>query len=422
MSLGSLKSRVLPWVVCLSASLFFAYELLQLHVMNAISPMLIRELNLSATEFGYLSSTYLLADVIFLLPAGIILDRFSVRRVILAALFLCLLGTAGFAKSTTLTGAALCHFLSGIGNAFCFLSCIMLISRWFPKERQAFVVGLMITIGMLGGVVAQLPFSLLAEKLTWRAALMIDAAVGVALFALIFAFVKDAPKPIEKVTAPRLPFWEGFRRAVFNIHNVSCGFYTCMMNLPLMIISALWGTLFLTQAHQIPIARASLIISMICMGTIVGAPLFGWLSDKMERRRSFMAFGGISSILLFMAILWMERPSEGMFAFLFFLLGLLTSSQALGYPAITEHSPKELTGTSMGVAALIIMGLPALIQPLSGTLLDMGWDKTMANGAPLYSAANFKTAFMIFPIGFAAALLALTKVKGRKAKAALLAT
>ena len=183
MSLESWKRHILPWIVCLSASLFFAYELLQLHVMNAISPMLIQELNLSATEFGYLSSTYLLADVIFLLPAGMLLDRFSVRRV-LTALFLCLLGTAGFAKSTSLTGAALCHFLSGIGNAFCFLSCIMLISRWFPKERQAFVVGLMITIGMLGGVVAQLPFSLLAETLTWRAALMIDASVGVALFAL----------------------------------------------------------------------------------------------------------------------------------------------------------------------------------------------------------------------------------------------
>ena len=29
---------VLPWVVCFFASLFFAYELLQMHVMNALSP------------------------------------------------------------------------------------------------------------------------------------------------------------------------------------------------------------------------------------------------------------------------------------------------------------------------------------------------------------------------------------------------
>ena len=85
------KQSILPWIVCFSASLFFAYELLQLHVMNAIAPMLMRDLALNATQFGGLSATYLLADVIFLLPAGIILDRFSVRKVILVALFLCVI-------------------------------------------------------------------------------------------------------------------------------------------------------------------------------------------------------------------------------------------------------------------------------------------------------------------------------------------
>src|SRR5665647_2746589 len=49
-------------------------------------------LNLNGTSFGNLCATYLLADVIFLLPAGIILDRFSVKKVILAALSCCVLG------------------------------------------------------------------------------------------------------------------------------------------------------------------------------------------------------------------------------------------------------------------------------------------------------------------------------------------
>ncbi|NRA89736.1 MAG: MFS transporter [Simkaniaceae bacterium] len=405
------KQNILPWIVCFSASLFFAYELLQLHVMNAISPMLIKDLGLSATDFGYLSSTYLLADVIFLLPAGMLLDRFSVRKVMLTALFLCLIGTAGFAKSTSLGMAASCHFLSGIGNAFCFLSCIMLISRWFPKERQAFMVGLMITIGMLGGVVAQLPFSLLAQSLNWRAALMIDASIGVLLFAVIFAFVKDAPKKFAKKKEASIPFFEGLKRSVLNLHNICCGLYTCFMNLPLMVISAVWGTLFLTQVHHLSIATSSFIVSMICMGTIVGSPIYGWISDRIHRRKTLMVFGGVISIITFVCILLVRFPSEGMLTFLFFSLGFFTSSQTLGYPAITEHNPKELTGTSMGIAALIIMGIPALIQPLSGKLLDMSWDGTMSNGAPLYSASDFQTAFLIFPIGFLISLFALLKIK-----------
>jgi len=410
------KKAILPWIVCFSASLFFAYELLQMHVMNAISPMLIRDLGLNATQFGYLSATYLFADVIFLLPAGILLDRFSVRKVILKALFLCILGTIGFCRAHSLETACICHFLSGIGNAFCFLSCMMLISRWFPKEKQAFIVGLMITMGMLGGVMAQLPFSLLAQKFDWRQALFIDGVIGIGIFALIFAFVKDAPKGFLSVDekATELPFWEGVKRSVLNMQNVCCGLYTGFMNMPLMIISAVWGTLFLTQVHQLPLANASFIVSMICMGTIVGSPIYGWISDKLQRRRLPMFFGGVTSLAVMFIIMLIPHPSEFLLTVLFFSLGFLTSSQVIGYPAITESNPKELTGTSMGIAALIIMGMAAFIQPLSGKILDFSWDGTMLNGAPLYSLKDFMRAFMIFPIGFAIALIALTKIKESK--------
>ena len=83
--------------------------------------------------------------MIFLIPAGILLDRFSTKKVILSALFICLAGTVGFALSENFIQAAFSHFLSGIGNAFCFLSCIMFISRWFPLEKQGFVVGVVVT-------------------------------------------------------------------------------------------------------------------------------------------------------------------------------------------------------------------------------------------------------------------------------------
>jgi|JI10StandDraft_1071094.scaffolds.fasta_scaffold22214_1 MFS family permease len=408
------KSAILPWIVCFSASLFFAYELLQLHVMNALSPMLIKDLSLNATEFATLCSTYLWADVIFLLPAGIILDRFSVRRVILVALFFCLLGTAGLSQSNSLAFASICHFFSGIGNAFCFLSCIMLISRWFPKERHAFLIGLMITIGMLGGVIAQRPFSLLAEHFSWRQALLIDALIGIGLFAVIFTFVKDAPSHVKVAKEQSLPFFQGVKRSILNFHNICCGLFTSFLNMPLMVISAVFGSLFLTQVHHIELTTASTIVSMICMGTIVGSPLFGWASDKIGRRLPLMVFGALSSIALFPLILYLPHPTPQTFAALFFALGFLTSAQTLGYPAITENNPKELTGTSMGVAAVIIMGLPALIQPLAGKLLDWNWDRTMVDGTPFYTASDFHLAFLIFPIGFAISLLTLLKLKDKK--------
>lgn len=409
------KKLILPWLVCLSAALFFAYELVQMHMMNSISSMLMRDLHLNATQFGYLSATYLFADVIFLLPAGIILDRFSTRKVILTALFFCILGTAGFGFAKTLGFACVCHFLSGIGNAFCFLSCMMLVARWFPRDKQAFVVGLMITIGMLGAVMAQSPFSSLAKIFDWRGALMIDAGIGLFIFALIYTFVKDAPTSLSaRQAAAEAPFWSLIRRSVFNLQNVSCGIYTGLMNMPLMVISAVWGSLFLTQVHYIPSERAAFIVSMICIGTIIGSPLFGWISDRIGRRRLPMVLGALTSFGVMVMIMTIKSPSEGVLTALFFLLGLCTSTQVLGYPMITENNPKELTGTSMGVAAVIIMGLAAVLQPLSGKLMDLGWDGAMAGGVPSYALNDFLTAFMIFPIGFAISLIMTFVIKESK--------
>lgn len=410
-----LMKSILPYVVCLSGALFFAYELVQMHMMNALSPMLMKDLSIGATQFGVLSSTYLLADVIFLLPAGIILDRFSTRKVILSALSVCILGTIGFAMATSFKFAAVCHFLSGIGNAFCFLSCIMLVSRWFSQEKHAFIIGLVVTIGMLGGVIAQSPLSMLAEMLTWRKALFVDAGVGVLILGLIYLFVRDSPEGAAAASsAEELPFWEGIKRSLLNLQNVCCGLYTSLMNMPLMIIGAIYGSLFLTQVHSIPLAKASFIISMICMGTIVGSPTFGYLSDKTGLRRPWMLFGGITSIATFLAIMFVQNSSESMLTLLFFLLGFFSSTQVIGYPTITESNPKELTGTSMGVAAVIIMGLPMFVGPLFGYLMDLNWAHTIVNNVPVYAASDFRTAFFLFPLGFFIALAALHFIKEPK--------
>lgn len=396
------SSLVLAWAVCLCAGLFFAYELMQFHMLNAIAPMLLKDLNMSATSFGILGSTYLLADVLFLLPAGILLDRFSPRKVILTALLICLIGTVGFALSQTFLQACLSHFLSGIGNAFCFLSCMMFISRWFPLNKQAFAVGVIVTLGMLGGVIAQAPFSYLAEAFTWRYAMLIDASVGALIFALIFFVVKDAPNPLaspKTIKQKPTELLQELLSCVCNKQNILCGLYTALTNLPLMVIGAAWGGLFLTQVHHLSIADASLVAGMICMGTIVGSSLCGFISDYLGTRKPLMLLGAFTSLIIMTFIMTIQNASILQMGSLFFLLGLCSSTQVLGYPLISEGSPKHLTGTSMSVAAVVIMGLAAVAQLISGKLIDLHWNRLMIDGSPFYQPSDFMRCFMMFPIG-----------------------
>ena len=377
MNISSIDQRfkpILAWVVCLAAGLFFSYELMQFHMLNAISSMLLKDLHMSATQFGVLGSTYLLADVIFLLPAGIILDRFSPRKVILTALFICILGTLGFSLSTTFFQACLAHFLSGIGNAFCFLSCMIFVSRWFPLQKQAFVIGVIVTLGMLGGVIAQAPFSYLAHHVTWRSAVLIDGAVGLFLFLLIFFVVKNAPQNHKQEASVKThSFWKDLTSCFYNRQTLLCGLYTACTNLPLMVIGAAWGSLFLHHVHAIALSKASFIAGMICMGTIVGSSLCGFLSDYMGKRKLLMLVGALSSLIIMVLIMTIQHASIPMMITLFFLLGLTSSTQVLSYPLIAENTPSHLTGTSMSIAAVIIMGLAAVAQLLSGQLMDLSW-------------------------------------------------
>ncbi len=401
--------------VCFAASLFLAYELVQLHMLNAITPMLMQDLNFVATDLGILGSTYILADVLFLLPAGMILDRFSVRRVVLFALGLCIAGTVGFAYSENLWQACVCHFFSGIGNAFCFLSCMLLCSRWFPTRWHALVMGLMLTMGLAGGVVAQTPFSLLAQAFSWRDALLLDALIGFGIFMLVFLFVIDGRKE-EEFRESEIPFWEGIRLAVTNRQNIACGLYTGMMNLPVMLLGAMWGSLFLMQVHGMKLIEASFVTSMICMGTIVGCPLVGYISDKMMQRKPAMFAGALASLAIFLVIITTKESDPTLFGFLFFCLGVATSTQVLGYPLITENSRPELTGTSMGIAGMIIMGLALILQPISGMLIDYGWDGALVEGVRFYAKGDFMRSFMIFPIGFAVSTLLTYVIVEKKRK------
>jgi MFS family permease len=410
------RSYFVSWIVCLCAGLFFCYELMQFHLLNAISSVLMQDLKISGSHLGLLGSTYLLADVIFLIPAGILLDRLSTKKVILTALGICICGTVGFAVSTTFYQACISHFLSGIGNAFCFLSCVILVSRWFPKEKQGFVVGVIVTLGMLGGVLAQAPFNYLAQVCTWRAAMMIDAGIGVLLLLAIAFCVKDAPTALvfSKKAWLSASFFQELTTCLISKQNLLCGSYTALTNLPLMIIGATWGSLFLSQKHGWTLAESSWIAGMICMGTIVGSSLFGYLSDRFHHRKKFMLFGAFTSCVFMLLIMHVQEISLGHMSCLFFLLGLLTSTQVLGYPLITEKAPPHLVGTSMSVAAVIIMGLAGVMQYVSGILIDWKWNGLILNGSPVYTDQDFHRCFMIFPIGLILAMLSVPFIQEKK--------
>lgn len=399
-------SAWMPWLVCLSAGLFFFYEFFQLNIFDVINEPLRNDFGINATALSWMSSTYLWADILFLLPAGLILDRYSTRSVILVAMMVCVLGTLGFALTQSFLFACFFHFLSGIGNAFCFLSCVVLVSHWFPPKRQAFVIGLIVTMAFLGGTMAHTPFALLNQSFGWRHALMIDALFGVVLWIWIAFVVRDYPKYNRVVEEYReseaAGLWQSLQHVLVNPQNWLAGLYTSLLNLPIMVLCALWGASFLTTVYGMTPTQASNAVSLIFLGSMLGCPLAGFASDTLGKRKPYMILGAILTMVLVAPLCLDIAMPILVIDILFFALGFVTSTQVISYPMVAESNPARYIGTAMAVASTIIMGGGGVAQVLFGSLIQLH----AGEGVTQYAASDFQFAFWMFPIAALCALFA----------------
>ncbi len=401
----------LAWIVTLTASLFFFYEFIQMNLFNAINTELRETFQLDAIQLGQLFSMYFYANFLCLFFAGNLLDRFSTKKLLLFAISICTVGTFIFSIASDYWMAATGRFLVGAGASFCFLSCIRIASRWFAPRHMAFVTGVVVTMAMLGGLVAQTPFTWLMQALgSWRQALYCNVALGVVIFIVTLFVVQDRPPDaleeakVENQQLKEIGLWGCVRMAVFNPQNWLGGLYTSLMNLPVFILGGLWGILYLTGVHHITASQASYATTLFFVGVIFGSLVFGWVSDHIERRVLPMTVGAVLSIVVVAILMYVPNLSLGSLIFLFFLVGFITSSQVLTYPLIAELNPIYITSTAISIDSLCIMSSGFIFPPFFGWLMERGTQHVVDNGVTVYTAHDFNTAMLIIPVAFVIAL------------------
>jgi len=116
-----------------------------------------------------------------------------------------------------------------------------------------------------------------------------------------------------------------------------------------------------------------------------------------------MIGGGILSLLVMLLIIFPPVTSAGFFYVLFFLLGLITAAQSIGYPVIAESNEDRVLGTANGLAAVVLMGIGAIGQPLFGVLIELFGGGAGASMEQLQAA--LQTAIWIMPVAFVGAIL-----------------
>ena len=402
-----LQSSYTPWLVCLGAALFFYFAFFQLVMFNTISKAVMHDFHINTIHVGYLSSTYFFADALAIIPAGLLLDRYSIRKVVLVAMSLCVISVYVFASTHDIYTALIARAIAGFSNAFAFLSSMQLAARWLPSKRLALGIGLIITIIMIGGIIAQTPLALLVQAVGWRGAMLVNASLGLVFLLYMFYILQDKPETmvltthIDDTATVFSKLWISMKKP----QNWLCSGYTAFMNVPISLLGELWGIMYLTQTRHLSMTTATNITSMMFIGMIIGSPSMGWLSDKIQRRQRPMFIAACFILLIVLAIAYLNIHSIFVLGLLFFLLGLLSSAQVLSYPTMAESNTLAMTGTALSIVAIMLNLVSFFAQPLFGWLMHTQPVTYNAAGKIMYSSASFEIAMIILPVAFVISLV-----------------
>ena len=178
-----------------------------------------------------------------------------------------------------------------------------------------------------------------------------------------------------------------------------------------MVFGGLWGVSFIAEAFALSHNMSAQMVSMIFIGFAVGAPVFGWFSDWLGRRRIVMLWGTLVSLVAISFIIYAPGISSFALTFLLFIFGFSISSFLLCFTMIREINVPILTATAIGFMNAFDALLGAFSDPLTGQFLDSAWDGKLVDGVRIFSISAYKMAFLTLPVYLIISLILLLKVK-----------
>lgn len=396
------KNNFYSWVACITVSLFFLYEFLQATMLDSISGDMMKEFHINALQLANISAYYFYSNILFLIPAGLLLDRVKVKWVTCFSICMSIFGIALLSIASSYEFAKLARFVSGVSGAFCFLCCLRIVSLRFSFDKFPIVIGVLVTMAFVGGLLSHVPFALLSEYFGWRAALHVFVMLGFFILGLNLFLLREDSQETVSLTS-RLHFKNIFRDLISVLSNRYTwigGVYTAMLNLPVILLGSLWSSLYLIEIEKLSSITAAFVSSGIFFGLMVGSPLVGYYAKSTSNIKKTMAIGSVASLLLILFLIGYNGGSIHLMFALFFMLGFFSSSQSLGYSIVMGNSEPSVSSLASSITSIIVLGGGTLLKVLFGILLDLNWKGVVANNIRIYSDSDFHHAMMILPSAF----------------------
>jgi MFS family permease len=365
---------------------------------GVIAKELMQSFGATGTLIGWLAATYFYAYAGFMIPGGVLIDAYGVRRVVAAGGVVMGAGALAMAAASG-TGLLFAgRFLVGMGATVTFVGVLKIASEWFPPSRFGTLSALSATVGVLGSLTAIAPLAWLAAAVGWRGGFAVVGATTLAAAALCAWLVRDRPGGAGVAAPPPAP---GLRAALGGMLQILRNRHTWPPFLGFFFLYSafgnflLWAVPFLRDVYGLSTAGAAGYASAYSLALLVSAPLTGWVSDRIVRRRKApytMLTTGLAGLWIVLVSTLGSQPLWGVFA-LFFAMGIFSAAFVLTWPIGREVNPPHLAGVAVAVVNLGGFLGAALTQAPLGALLDARWQGVIVAGARAYPVEAYRAAF-----------------------------
>ncbi len=399
--LGSVSS-VQAWFVTVIVSFFFLYDFGLGNAFNVLTPELLKHYQmLNETSLSFIASAYFWINLLCLLPAAYLLDRFSPKKAILTTLLICAICILLMAKTNSVVMFTLARLSMGLASAFSLVGCIRIATNWFPSTQMGLVTGVIIAIGMLGGYIVQSPLHMLLSATGLIGTILFIGGLGLVLALCILLFVQDTPPGFQKARAQQvaelkgIPVVKTLTTILSQWKNWCPGLYVGFLNIPTWVLGGMWANAYLENTHHLSETAASIVSGELFLGMIVAYPFWGWLTEKIQRRKLPLIGASLAALVTIGLIILFPFGYMGMMI-LFFILGFLIGAQTIAYPLVVEINPQKNTAVATSVVSMNSLFWGGVIGiPLFGLILQWVGGVAAYNVAMLLIVFGFLVSFLL---------------------------
>ena len=348
------------------------------------------ELGWNSADYGFYAGGYSFLCVWGgLIVCGMLLDKWGVR--VTGSIFVGLMAagagivtiaiTSGMSPKSSLALAYAGCMIFGLGSEIAGVAVTRSIAKWFKGKNMALAMGLQLAIARLGTALALLlspilvsakpagSFYTLMETARPAFAGLLLLLAGTILWGIFvtmdarFDAVTGSTDKKETTEEDKFKFSDIFRvlgNKYFILSALLCVFFYCSI-----ISFKKFATSILIPRFGIPVETASLMVSMIPFFTVIFAPLFGFMVDKIGKGTKWMIAG---SVLVLLAHVMIAFAPQGVSAFGYVAIAMLGVGYSLVpaalWPAIPRIVPEKNLGTAYSLIYWI-QNMGMLLVPIA---------------------------------------------------------